>query len=719
MAHVLRRFGIAACLLLALPDPVIAEDQDYEMRWSASIEAALHAIASHEADDHVTGFFDQYEFTPNKSDFGAFELGVTEGMFDLLGEAETPIVQFRLASPTSNLGLPGVEHSFLNQRAVLLAKHRGLFLDLNYRRIRTEDLREYPNPTGSALTFTDLTDPDDRFYKERSGFDGTLRFRPQDAFGDLPGAFLALDGELELRGDYEVRNGQRQESLILSPTNDWLSIDRNLDQKVGTIGGGFLVAPGGLFTLALDVDHQRFREGAPTLTDADLGAAFPSSTRAIDFVPDTDRTTGSLQIRRRFGERADIRGGIQVSLLEQTASQTPDQRSAGLNDNYVLLTSMNLAFDVQLVGGLSTNAFFKYDERDNQIDRDTALFNPGGGSQVNEFLNHWRRILAGAEMVYGFKGRNRVSAGAKAEWVDRDLDYVPVALGQRILPANGLVSAKTEMVTIYGRTQLSPIAGFDFRGEIGYRDAPKTGYVIDLDNYAYGTANASYTLPVARPAVLSAFARGSSGENRDFSSVGGLGPSPTGGRVDRDFERTEINWGVSVTTSPWKRVTLFSSFFQSWDTEDYDLIRSDLPRYFQDIVPLTFTTDGPVHYRAKNIGVLLGTNVRIGERTDAGLSYSFNRVESRYGTGGTGSGDVAMIEGASRIESDIHRIGATLGHQLRAGLRVTAGYRLDIYDDRSPVNGTGVVQPFDLGTYQHTITLGITLSNGLFDGVRS
>lgn len=78
-----------------------------------------------------------------------------------------------------------------------------------------------------------------------------------------------------------------------------------------------------------------------------------------------------------------------------------------------------------------------------------------------------------------------------------------------------------------------------------------------------------------------------------------------------------------------------------------------------------------------------------------------------------------MIEGASRIESDIHRIGATLGHQLRAGLRVTAGYRLDIYDDRSPVNGTGVVQPFDLGTYQHTITLGITLSNGLFDGVRS
>jgi hypothetical protein len=712
-----RCFGFAACLLLALPGAVKAEDEDYEMTWSASIEAAFHKIASHEANDDVTGFFDQYQFTPNKDDAGGLEIGLTAAKFDLLGGEETPIVRFRLASPTSNLGLgqSDADHPFLNQRAVLVAKHRGFFLDLQYRRMRTEKLRQFPNPAGSALTFTDLTDPGQRFYKERTGFDGTLRFRPQETFAGLPRALSALDGELELRGGYEVRKGKRQDSFLLSPTNDWLSLQQSEDQEVGTIGGGFQVVPGGLFTLALDVDYQRFREDESTLTDAALGAPFPSSTQTINFVPDTDRTTGTLRIRRRFGQRADVRGAVQVSYLEQVSGETPEQRSVGFGDNYVLSTSVDLATDIQILGGFSTNAFFKYDERDNHIDRDSALFNPGGGSQVDEFLDHWRRILAGAEIVYAFQGRNRVSLGAKAEWVDRDLDFVPVPLGQRILPANALVSDETEMVTVYGRTRLRPFQAFEFRGEIGYRDAPKTGYVVDLDDYVYGSANASYTLPVARPVVLSAFARGSTGENRDFNSVDGLGPVPAGARVDRHFERREIHWGVSVTASPWKNLTVFSSFFQSREDEDYDLIRSDLPRYFQDVIALTFMADAPVHYRSDDIGVLTGANVRIDERTDAGVTYAFTRVKSRYGTGGPTPINVKMINATSKIEADIHRVGATLDHRLREGLSVTGGYRLDIYNDRSPVNGAGIVQPFDLGTYQHTVTLGITISNEFWD----
>ena len=95
--------------------------------------------------------------------------------------------------------------------------------------------------------------------------------------------------------------------------------------------------------------------------------------------------------------------------------------------------------------------------------------------------------------------------------------------------------------------------------------------------------------------------------------------------------------------------------------------------------------------------------------------------------------DVARVSGGDRISigADVVIVGrqaaavsgvqslvvqrATVGRQLRAGLRVTAGYRLDLYNDRSPVLGTGGVQPFDLGTYQHTVTLGITLSNELLD----
>jgi hypothetical protein len=162
-------------------------------------------------------------------------------------------------------------------------------------------------------------------------------------------------------------------------------------------------------------------------------------------------------------------------------------------------------------------------------------------------------------------------------------------------------------------------------------------------------------------------------------------------------------------------VTLFSSFFQSRDAQDYDLVLSNVPRFVQDVVPLVFTIDGPIDYRSDDIGVLSGASVRLDERSDLGLTYSFNRIKTRYRTSGSLSGDIESIESLSRIDADIHRMGLSLGHRLREGLRVTAGYRFDLYDDHSPVYGTGSAQPFDLGTHQHTVTLGVTLTNALLE----
>ena len=50
---------------------------------------------------------------------------------------------------------------------------------------------------------------------------------------------------------------------------------------------------------------------------------------------------------------------------------------------------------------------------------------------------------------------------------------------------------------------------------------------FDLDDYVYGKLRASYVVPLQRPIVLSAFAQGDRGKNRDFSMVdGGPGPTP-------------------------------------------------------------------------------------------------------------------------------------------------------------------------------------------------
>lgn len=709
-----RRLGVAVGVLLLTSGPATADD--YEIRWSASLEAALHSIASQEADDDVTGFFDQYEFVPNKDDDVPAEIGLTEASFDLLGAGETPLLRFRLDSPTSNLGITDPAHPFLNQRALLSGGHNGLFLDLRYRRLRTEDLRRFPDPTGSGGDITDLTSPDDRFYQERTGFDGVLRFRPHDALDGLPELFSTLGPELEVRGGYDTRDGERQRRFHFDPTGDWISLDQDVDQEVGTVGGGLLAAPWGLFTLALDVDHQRFRENDPTFTDDDLGAPLPSGDQPIGFVPDTDRTTGTLRLQSRIGDRAAIRGAVQMALLEQVDSETPEQRTEGLDDNFLVFTSANFVADVRILDNLSANAFFKYDERNNRIDRDTDLFNGGGGSQVDAFLDHWRRIAAGGEIVHSFRGRNRAALGVRAEWVDRDLDFVDRFTPERhLLAENASIADDTQMVTVYGRTRLRPLRGLALGAELGYRDAPETGYVVDLDEYVYGEADVSYVVPLERPVVLSGFARGSSGENQDFSFVGGMGPDPAGPTLDRDFERTQIFWGLTATSSPWKRLTLFASYFQSHDAQDYDLILSNQPRYFQQTLDVTFTRDGPVDYRSDDLGIMSGFDVRVDERTDAGFSYSWNRIKTRYRTGGSTSGGIEDIEDLARIDADIHRFGLRLGHRLSDGLRLTAGYRFDYFDDRSPEHGSGVVDPFDLRTHQHTVTFGVTLTDELLD----
>ena len=60
----------------------------------------------------------------------------------------------------------------------------------------------------------------------------------------------------------------------------------------------------------------------------------------------------------------------------------------------------------------------------------------------------------------------------------------------------------------------------------------------------------------------------------------------------------------------------------------------------------------------------------------------------------------------------------SVGHWLRDGLRVLAGYRYQHYDDDAPTfeSVASAVPPFDRSTHQHTLTLGVTLTSALIAG---
>ena len=158
--------------------------------WSTTLFGQFNAIHSPQNDRANGGFFDQYEFTPNKNGDFPFEIGVRNASFDLVEDRE-PLLQFRYESPTSNLDGSGsdLEGSFTNQRALLLGRHGAFALDIDYRRMRTEQRRVYPETEagGGALPFTDLTRGNDRFFRDRTGFQAELRWRAAESLGERSG----------------------------------------------------------------------------------------------------------------------------------------------------------------------------------------------------------------------------------------------------------------------------------------------------------------------------------------------------------------------------------------------------------------------------------------------------------------------------------------------------------------------------------------------------
>lgn len=756
--------------------------QGYRLDWSSTFQLRLRDFESPVDDDDVTGFFDLHEFTRNKDAEPTVGFGLSDFDLDLFAEEETPLLQFRLRSPTSNLNFSGgtfqIDDFFLNQRAELFARPEGLALDLDYRRMRNDEMRVYPNPTdqtgalgfGDAIAtrFNDDTSGDDRFYVRRGGIGGELRVRPWELFDWEKNALSGFLSEIAIRGGYEERQGHRQLRYLLGfsdgvdpfpPQNVlWRGVTGDVDQRVTDAGGGLVFTPGGLFTLAFDFDHQRFRSDAPTIFqtrirgfDSNIGAGFgfdqipntldDQSLRTVGFIPETDRTTGSVRLNARIGERAVIHGGLQLSSLEQEGDLTPLQEIAGLRDNKVVFYSGNLAADLKLTDAFSLNAFYKFDRRLNRLPRDTEYFNAVNGTQVDPFLKDVRRDQVGAELVYRFLPMNLVAAGWRGLWVERDLEFAspfaphcststsctlpaPVGPNLAILPDNATIEEDTRTYTFYLRSVLRPLSGLQFSGEAGYRNAPETGYSRELDDLRYAQVRSSYLLPLKRPVTLSFFGRAQHGENHDFT----LQPTRSvfrNGVVEREFipprerefERDGFSWGLTLTASPHDRVTFFASGFQHRDDQDIDLFRSTALRYqepfalFNTFVDLDFFEDTELRYRSDHATLILGGSFQISKRTEASLSYTFTRTNTRIRSDGLTAN---TLDGWSRIRSDIHRVQFELGHWLRDGLRVSFGYAYDKYDDSAWIpTGVGSADPFDPSTDVHTFMLGVTLNSDL------
>jgi hypothetical protein len=224
----------------------------------------------------------------------------------------------------------------------------------------------------------------------------------------------------------------------------------------------------------------------------------------------------------------------------------------------------------------------------------------------------------------------------------------------------------------------------------------------------------SVVLPTKRPVVLALFASGGSGENRDFDMVSGQGPVPGGPVLRRGFERSDSIWGLTASGSPAGELSLFASYFEARDAQDYDLALSNLQRTLQDLVPISFAAADLADYSDVQRSLIVGGRQPLGERSEIGLAVSWTRAQIRYAPT-LFSPQLASVAATSVVDSDIPGVDLELGHELRTGLRVLVGYRLQLLVDDAPLPQSvgSVVPPFDLSETRHTLMLGVTLTSDL------
>ena len=706
-------------LLLACPataaEPESQEPVIQQIDWGATFIGQYMFIKGSSRNQNRGDFFDQYQWVPNKdSDFPA-ELGIRDGFLNLVGADDTPLLQARLASPTSNLGISGsqVDEPFFNQRIDVLSRDRGLALDLHYDRIRTEQLRLFPNTAGAGLLFDDRSSPNDRFFRDRTGIAGELRVRPGQAFDALGDLGERLSPQLSLRGGYQARGGRRQLLLHRDPSNEWLGLSQKADRSVWDVGTGLILSPADGVTVNVDYDYERFQFDSRQLLEADLGYPAPEGARTIRFVPDTQRNTLILGLQSAFASRAKLRAGFRYSDLQQIQPFTPIQRAAGLVDNRVRSYAANADLSIDLRPGMALRTDLAWNRRSNDINRGTSAFNAGNGTQVDPFLRRFDRIVARLELVQRLPRRGSLTVGLRYEGILRDLDFGRVP--PRILPANTWVDDQTQLVSVYARGSLRPMKRARLFGELGYRAAPKTGYITELDNLVYGTLRASYVVPTERPVIVTGFLRGRRGDNSDFTAVSGQGPIPAGPVLPRHFERSAIGGGVTVSHSPATDVSIHASFYGGENEQEAGLDQSTLQRTVQDNVPIAFSNAGVNRFHDRQLSFITGLTWRMSQRVDALFSYSFTNAKGLYG-GGPASSELARIAESHRIDSDIHGLDLELGSWLREGMRVLAGYRLQSFSEHVGVAESiaSAVPPGDRDTYQHTYTLGVTLTSDFF-----
>ena len=693
-------------MAVAFAGPAAAQ----QWRGTATPGLTLHDPSKNFGDEDLTSWFDQWQWLTNKESEIPWYLDLLHSDLGYVRDDDTYLVRLERWAPYAYGDL-----------TLLDVDWHGLRIEGQAHRFRTADLLVTPVGTGDTgaivaprlgSRWNDDSQPDDLFFVRRHGGGGKIELRPE-AFG-LPGAPLS---QISFYGSQESRTGQHQDRYLLDPdevgrgpeNTRFRGRTRKLDQDVTTLGGRLVAEPFGLATSVMDVAYQTFRESAPIALVGDLTAIDPAiepsaeaALRALFFVPDTNRLTGTLRASRRIGE-ATVHGGAFATRLWQTGRRTPLEQQAGLDDNHTTTIAAHGAADVPITNWLGIDAYGKASLRNNYLPTDTALFADDNRTQIAPFLRRLRDVNAGIEMAAQPAPGARVATGFRYRDVDRDLDYpLTVAadgIAQRaITPANSLVRNHSRTSTAYLRGHARLLRRLRISAEGGFAWSPAVGMPTELERAAYAKARVSHGFRTPVPITVSVFGHGSDGSSNDFV----LQSRFPGRSKSKDYERRNADVGVSVAAVPTATTTIYLSFTEQWEQQKFPHLRSNVPRPNGEAF-LRFYIDSDLGWESHLQVLAAGGTQQLTRNIDFSLNGWLTFADGNFDRGGS---TADALNPPNEIDMNQTSVEAAFGVQLRPDLRIGLAYRFDRYRD-----GAQLDEP-NLDGHGQSLTLSATYDFG-------
>ncbi len=703
-----------------------AEDGKHRFIANGTLGAELYVIDPPYDTSNVTGFFEQYRYIRNQ--------GATLPYFVDLFHLNAGVVR---SDDTYLIRLERWSRNALNENGSLEVDWRGLDVDLEYRRYRSDSLRFFPKGTEYDWTgppaqnsygtqyhpdtpYDDVFSNNRRIFLKRQSVLGEVALRPE-RFGHA----LPVMEQLRVRGGYETRKGYRQDSFLLAVpqenpsenrTESFRGNRRKVNQSVSSAGTTFVISPFGLLNGTLSFDFEQFEEKAPTVQLMDLQVPLngfspppsPGEDRGFFFIPDTRRFMGRFQLSRRT-EVGGWNVGVFASRLEQFGRRSPLQEFYQLCQgrgtdcgNAITTVSAHVDSDIALPGSLELRAWLKYMYRDSDQARQNFLSDAfqvlGDGFQESPYIQERNEVKGGLELaLQPMRGLN-VAVGSRFDWVNRTLNFPPVdpfPLG--VQPAVSLIKPQSLEYDFYMKVRLRLLRSLQLSGELSQMWAPEVAYPNDLSQAIRFRLRSSYSfgsnLPLPLTLTASGFVR--DGKNTEFP----LPNSLPGESRSSEFEQTVWGYDFTLTALPLSNWVTFLTFSENEDQQSFGYVRSDYPRYINGIVPVSFYIDSIPHYTSNVKSLSIGARFAQTYAWEAEVSASLTWVSvGAVGESDVGSNVGQLINQANEIENRILTLNSEFSYPVSHRARLGAGYRFQQFVDSVQLD------PIDLNETVHTVT---------------